>query len=132
MAINKKNHALHNKSVCELINSTGNGKMNDWVVTTAFYSALHFVHHEIFPLPGHKRLFQDFETYYNCEYPDQDVPKHSVTKHLVSDHFSAVSDKYNWLFKECFNARYRNYNVHAEVAQKAIEYLSIIEENTGD
>lgn len=44
----RKQHAIHNEEACDFLLSSN--KFNDWVITTAFYSALHFVQHEIFPL----------------------------------------------------------------------------------
>ncbi|RZK04111.1 MAG: hypothetical protein EOO43_22820 [Flavobacterium sp.] len=132
MANHKRLHALHNKTVCKLLNEAGGGEMNDWVVTTAFYSALHFVHGEIFPLPGKRRVFTDFESYYNSEHPEQSPSKHTVTNELVADHLPKLSGKYKWLFKECHNARYRNYTVNPLVAATALKYLEEIEESTAD
>lgn len=104
--------------------------MNDWIVTTAFYSALHLVQGDIFPLPVQKRVFNDFESYYNSECPDGYPTQHNVTKELVADHLPELSSQYTWLYKECRTARYRNYKIRPEIAQKAREYLAIIEERT--
>ena len=42
------NHAIHNKEACEYLSKEP--KFSDWVITTAFYSALHFIDYKIFPL----------------------------------------------------------------------------------
>lgn len=132
VANNRRQHGLHNKKACDILVNSGDNSMNDWIVTTSFYASLHFVHHHIFPLPSLKRLYQDFDAYYNSEHPYQDLTKHTVTKNLVADHLPEISNKYNWLFKECFNARYRNYSVHPSVATKAIEYMNSIEDGTDE
>jgi hypothetical protein len=44
----RKEHAKHNEELCDFLISVG--KYNDWVITTAFYSAIHYVQSKIFPL----------------------------------------------------------------------------------
>lgn len=41
-------HATHNEEVCSHLDD--NTKYSDWIITTAFYSAMHFMKHKIFPL----------------------------------------------------------------------------------
>jgi hypothetical protein len=129
---NKRLHGLHNNKVCDLLIKSGNGEFNDWIVTTAFYSALHFVHHHLFPLLVSKRIYKNFDTYYNGEYSNNELPKHTVTRDLVNEYIKDVSSKYNWLFKECYNARYRNYTIHDSIAKIAEEYLLEIRDKTDE
>lgn len=44
-------HGQHNEEVCDLL--LLQKKYPDWVITTAFYAALHFVSYKIFPF-NHK------------------------------------------------------------------------------
>lgn len=130
--INKRLHGLHNNEACNLFIKSGDGRFNDWIVTTAFYSALHFVHHHMFPLSIFKRVYKNFDIYYNNEYPNSELPKHTVTKDLVNEYLQSISSKYNWLFKECYNARYRNYMIHDSIAKTAEEYLQEIKDKTDE
>ncbi|WP_158797770.1 hypothetical protein [Pedobacter sp. L105] len=127
---NKKLHGLHNSKACELLIQSGDGEFNDWVVTTAFYSALHLVHHHLFPLLVFRRMYKTFDSYYNNQYPEQELPKHTVTKDLVFEYLFVISSKYNWLFKECYNARYRSYHIDGAVAKTAKGYLEEIKSLT--
>lgn len=123
---NKKLHGLHNAKACNLLIDLGNGEFNDWIVTTAFYSALQLVHHHIFPLSILKRVFSSFDVYYCSEYYNFEVAKHTVTRELVKSYMPRVSGKYNWLFKECYNARYKHYKINGVIAKTAKEYLDEI------
>jgi len=127
---NKRLHGLHNNEVCDLLIRSGKDNCNDWIVTTAFYSALHFVHHHIFPLQRFQRIYRSFEIYYTVQYPDHEVSKHTVTRNLVKKYISEISSKYNWLFKECYNARYKTYLVDHRIAKTAKEYLEDIKIRT--
>lgn len=126
----KRLHALHNVKVCELLRGAGNGEFNDWVVTTAFYAALQLVHHHIFPLPMFNKVFKTFNSYYLNKYYNNEVAKHTVTRNLVKAYIPKVSARYDWLFRECYNARYKNFNINMQVANTAKEYLDEIMINT--
>lgn len=41
------NHAKHNYEVCFFLYEKT--KYNDWIITTAYYSAIHFVYYKLFP-----------------------------------------------------------------------------------
>ena len=47
-------HAKHNESVCNYLGR--NSAFGDWVITSAFYSAMHYVRHLMIPatIDGHK------------------------------------------------------------------------------
>jgi hypothetical protein len=54
-------HALHNETVCNYL--FADARFSDWVITAAFYSALHFVHHELFPGTFDGLRHNSFEAY---------------------------------------------------------------------
>jgi hypothetical protein len=107
------NHARHNKDACDYIYTDGN--FPDWVVTTAFYSCLHFIKNKLFPL----RYTNDFgktKTYNNFEHAVRDLKHHDQTKHeflaeLTEEILEETSDKYRQLMDLCMKARYRNYKI---------------------
>lgn len=125
----KKKHAQHNESVCDFIFK--NSKYNDWVVTTAFYSALHYVHHEIFPLNEGGKTFNNFENYFSYHKSlKADAPnKHTMTKNLVKTHIPKANAFYVRLFDSCMNARYVNYNVSFPKAKISREDLADIKKH---
>jgi hypothetical protein len=120
-------HALHNEEICELLANT---KFKDWVVTTAFYSALHFVRHKIFPFKqstgkGETFKIDSFYQYMKAFNPKR-VGKHELILDLVRTHCPAAYSDYQWLFDTCMNARYHHYKVSEKVANKALEKLQSI------
>jgi hypothetical protein len=55
-------HAEHNANVCELLLKEGN--FSDWVVTTAYYSAIYYIDAKLFPLTiGNEPQFATFNQY---------------------------------------------------------------------
>jgi hypothetical protein len=122
-------HALHNENACDFLLT--DGRFNDWVVTTAFYSALHFAHHELFPgvydgvhynTPGsyfrglRKRIIGG-----------QSAPlgKHAATVRLVRRHLP-IYQEYNCLYNNCMTARYIDYQVDEKKANYARGLLRVI------
>lgn len=95
----------------------------DWANTTAFYSALHFVHHKLLPgeFNGQK-----------CNNIDDVLKslslkgKHEATNQMVQIGLPAVSTAYGFLMNCSFTARYYDYNVHPEHAKLCQKYLKSI------
>ncbi len=112
-----KEHAEHNEKLSDFLIEEGNYK--DWVITTAFYSALHFVHNEIFPLTIGTDVYNNFNCYYNAIIKPLGKSKHHATKELVNLHIPNANGQYRWLFDSCMNARYSNYAVSREKALQA-------------
>ena len=79
----KKQHAIHNEEACKFLLTSK--KFNDWVVTTAFYSALHFVQNELFPLTDNGQKYTDFNVYFGkvLKKKNKKLSKHSATIELV-------------------------------------------------
>ena len=66
-----KDHAIHNELACIYLDKCTD--FPDWVITTSFYSSLHFLQHKLFPIKvglGKIRgktqsvVFDDFESYH--------------------------------------------------------------------
>jgi hypothetical protein len=122
----KKKHAEHNEAVCDFLLASCN--FSDWVVTTGFYSALHFVQHEIFPLTENGHTYPDFNTYYRkvLKAKNRRTNKHSATIELVKKHIPKASSYYRWLYDACMNARYTDYQVSVNKAQQARRFLAAL------
>lgn len=120
-------HALHNEELCSLINSTG--KYPDWVITTAFYSAIHFVSFKIFPIREQSNTGEHFEIKTLDEYHrfnNITVNKHQALADLVYEYYPTISADYDWLMDLCTKARYQNYQQTTQDAQRSIDLLGII------
>jgi len=115
----KKLHAIHNEEACNYLLTSK--KFNDWVVTTAFYSALHFVQHELFPLTDNGQKYTDFNVYFGkvLKKKNKNLNKHSATIELVKTNLPACSSYYRWLHDACMSARYNNYKVSESMATNA-------------
>lgn len=76
-------HSEHNYQVCNFL--LDDGRFYDWVVTTAFYSALHLVQEEIFPFTDEEQFtYSSFEQYFSKAIHDgQKISKHQSTIKLV-------------------------------------------------
>lgn len=122
------NHALHNETVCDYLDLKP--EFADWIITTAFYSSLHFVSHRIFPfevpaIGGKKTTIHNIDEYsrYNNS---KKLTKHELLKNLVGKNCSDIEADYSWLLDMSMNSRYQNYNHDIRVARKAKSLMGII------
>jgi hypothetical protein len=116
-------HALHNESVCNYLSESDT--WNDWVVTTAFYSAVHFVEARIFPYKAGDQVFERFEDYYAAKI-DRAKNSHECRKNLVRAKINMAFTAYKWLFENCNSARYVDYRVSPEDAKTAKLKLAVV------
>jgi len=121
-----KTHSQHNYEACEFILNHGN--FHDWVVTTAFYSALHHVQEEIFPFTDRDgNSYNTFEQYFSKALRDgKQVSKHKLTIKLVEQRIPGAGNLYRSLHDMCRTCRYRNYMVTEKKAKVAKSYLDKI------
>ncbi|PTT35935.1 hypothetical protein DBR28_11665 [Chryseobacterium sp. HMWF028] len=120
---NKMEHALHNKKLCEELNVQK--KYNDWTITTAFYSALHFTDLKVYPftaIKGHTCTNID-EAVQLLKHPE----KHTAKMIMIELQCNEIKIQYRWLKEQSYNARYKTYKVAASSGDKAVQYLNIIE-----
>jgi hypothetical protein len=120
------NHARHNEKVCDYLNLKT--EFSDWVITTAFYSSLHYVSYKIFPidvpaLGGKPTQLTTLDEYYNYHSLTNKKNKHYALLDLVRKHCVPISEDYNWLLDMSMNARYTNYQAIPQVANKAKSLL---------
>lgn len=117
-------HARHNEKACRYVSREGN--LNDWVITTAFYSALHYVSYRIFPYDmydqrGRQTLILHLDKYHAVYSAAPN--KHQSLLNLVDENCNEIIDAYDWLYSTCMTARYRKYNQPGQYAVKAMQYL---------
>ena len=123
---NSLNHAVHNEKVCKYLNKKP--EHADWVITTAFYSALHFLRHKIFPLEitdnGKKIKVSDFDNY--CLIKQIYKGKHGAFSDLIEEKAPELSDHYNQLKDLSWTARYNCYEYDRDFSNLALNKLDII------
>jgi hypothetical protein len=122
--------AIHNKEPCFIIKDLKN--YNDWVITTAFYSALHFVCHKLFPLDatinGKKFYFSNFENYRLFLFQNhKSRSKHKILSELVLQYLPSLQPNYDFLKDLSWKARYNHYQLQQCECDTAIKYLEYIE-----
>ncbi len=125
------NHANHNKEVCEYIDKKAG--YNDWVITTAFYSAIYYCDYKIFPLVLNNTATQKEETYntideYYRVYKKTNInkSKHFCRSRLVYIYLNKISSDFDKLWDLSQNARYMNYKIDKELSTGAIRDLEKI------
>lgn len=120
-------HAKHNECACDyLFKERG---FEDWVITTAFYSALHYCRHKLFPMEvainDKKETARNFEDY--CRLNNIFKNKHSILRRLIEDLLPVyIAATYNQLMDTCFTARYVKYKHSIKVARLAQKRLNAI------
>lgn len=120
-------HAVHNREVCDLL--TKDGRFSDWVVTTAFYAAMHRVQAHVFPYNDGTRTYVNIGQYASSISSGSNrVSKHEATKRIVRQVLPTVSNKYSRLFDICYTARYVQYQTAPEIAVLARNCLEAIEQ----
>ncbi len=115
-------HGEHNNRLCDELYE--NGRYPDWVLTTAFYAALHYVEHLLFkgPVPlTPYRSIRAAQDHYRAV-------KHEARQYLLDDHQPEIADKYRYLHQMSHNARYIDYQVSGDAVRLCRLYLNDIRE----
>ena len=122
-------HGEHNEKACEYL--VLNAEFRDWVITTAFYSALHFIASKIFPfdaasIEGKKTQIQNIDQYYNySKAKSRNISKHELLLDLIDKRISDNNayEYYDWLLSTATTARYGHYQYDQEIANRAVTYM---------
>lgn len=124
---NHIDHALHNEKVCNFISKKED--YSDWIITTAFYSAIHFVRHLMIPviMPNGdiKNCFEDFFT---CQRSGMEG-RHGFQNRYVSTNLKTIAVEYKQLHDWCNQARYFEYNQPRVLSKQAKENLMAIKQH---
>lgn len=120
-------HAIHNEIVCNYLDL--NKDFADWIITTSFYAALHYVSYLIFPFEasalGKKIIIENIDHHSNFDNPKR-KSKHELLSDLVSKKCPAISEEYDWLLDMSMTARYKYYQHDIEIANKARNLMQTI------
>ena len=125
-------HALHNEDVFKYL--LLKKEFTDWIITTAFYSALHFVDYKLFPQTytdkTTKITISDMDSYVLSALNRYGTDKHVCRLKMVQRELKPIAVEFGWLFTNCNTARYRNYIFPNPgiTCQLAEEYLKIIKD----
>lgn len=131
-------HAEHNYNVCNFL-AQSDVDANDWIVTTAFYSVLHYCENSLFPADyyvdsnakeiNHYSSFEDFVQSFRNSFPNRrNASPHKVRRWLIENQVDEISFEYCALADNCFMARYNNYRISEEGKEEAIRFLNFIKE----
>lgn len=126
-----RSHAKHNREACKFIKDSE--QFNDWVITTAYYSALHFMQSEFFPgqfespINGQIKSYSSFDKYFN-EFDG--YTKHGLLLKLVEEIVDDVDviNGFTSLKELCWTARYTKYTYSNDIADECYNNLVRIEE----
>lgn len=126
--VKRRNHALRNEQACHYLHESG--EFPDWVITTAFYSALQFIKYKVFPLKMEDgNTFNNLDEYRNYiakNYDSYGTSSHSILRKLLNNKFKNIAAPYNELYDACQNARYIEYDVSSEEVKLALKNLAEI------
>lgn len=123
-----RNHANHNLEVCSFLKS--NTAYNDWVITTAYYSAIYFVYSILFPnkyedpTNGDVKNFSTWEKY--CQRLPSNYNKHKATESLVAEHLPEIYSEFKMLKDNCWTARYDKYIMEESLMKACFDGLLTI------
>jgi hypothetical protein len=116
-------HALHNEQACDaLFKLTG---FNDWVVTTAYYAALYFLNHKIYPLTVEDKSFENPDEFWRANRLKYDG-RHGAAVALAYQVVPEAAKEFHSLKDACMNARYKSYIVSDKIAIHARYCLSVV------
>ena len=116
-------HAKHNFDMCEKIidinKKSKDSEFNDWVVTTAFYSGIHYIYAYCFKdkFEHNGKYYKDFDSYFEEVKGFFKGSRHRATCDLASERMPfTCASSIEFLFKEARSARYNNYKVSTKIA----------------
>lgn len=120
----KRSHALHNYNVCQHLHlEATDTDCNDWIVTTSFYSAIHFIDYAIFPCTYNGRTFNNVSEAHRFINAGS---LHASRGVLVNTLIPSIRADYEFLRDNCHRARYHDYQVLEQIADRSVRLLSQI------
>lgn len=118
-------HARHNEQACKHLLGA-EGSFLDWVLTTAFYAAVHYVRHSIFPLERNGHTYVSLVDY--C-YRTGNSESHSTVNGLVAEEMpDKIAGRYLRLYQLSRTARYNEYQTPVSTCLQAVGDLEKIRE----
>jgi hypothetical protein len=127
---NSLQFAQHNEEACIYLNEPGN--FIDWVITTAYYTAMHYLHHKILPYThifpeGSKIIYQNFEKLYK-QFAQTNTSKHRFLRNFIETNHPDIAIDFAQLMDNCFTARYNDYHFDPSAGALALKRLEKIKQ----
>jgi len=120
------NIAQHNEQTSKFLFSGAKKQYNDWVVTTAFYSAMHYLYYYFLPKKEKEKWIKTFDGLYS-EYKFSNETRHEFTKRWVTiNSEKSISAYYKSLYDDCKSARYNGYICDNIAAKNSLKKLKDI------
>lgn len=119
------NQAKHNEKVCNHLSSKET--YSDWVITTAFYSAIHYVRCLMIPCNIDGTEYNCFDSLFS-KFKQSSEGRHGFQARYVLVNYPEIDSDYRILLDMSNNARYINYQYSREQAKVAKESLRTIKE----
>lgn len=129
----RRAHAEHNGAVCDYLSQVD--EFDDWVVTTAFYAALHWMRSHLFPrtvpaTDGESREsianFEAYRTWHGSTLGRRTSPHQLLLELSRSDCPGEIFSAYKSLHDQCMAARYVDYRTKKKTSVKARRSLERI------
>lgn len=98
---------------------------SDWIIITAFYSALHYTRALMIPVIVDGEHIDDFEVLFKKTKRDDDG-RHGFQKRYVMTHFPEITYEYSRLHDLSITARYSKYNFTRNTSSPSMEKLNTI------
>jgi len=117
--------AEHNEKVCNYISKKPD--FSDWIVTIAFYSAIHYLRHLILPYNDSISRYDTFEDLFSSK-KNVSEGKHGFQCRFVRDNHCEIAFQYKRLYDMSNNARYNYYAYEREDGTLAKGYLKDIKD----
>ena len=96
----------------------------DWSITTAFYAAIQFVEHKIFPIDLSGTSCSNIS---EAKKALKFEGRHKTREYLVGKVLGySLGAKYKWLEDKSRNARYVSFKITVAEAEKAIQFCNEI------
>jgi len=127
------NQAQHNEDLCRDLHLRGG--YEDWVITTAFYSALHYVRQHVFPLKettenGSEVILASLDAYVSYHHL-YGKDKHGIVRQFAFGVSKSCGNSYKALLDLSFTSRYNGDRVFAPFPAQAISLLEKIKIEVG-
>lgn len=119
-----KNQAEHNRDICYLLNNSEE-YANDWIITTAFYSALHFLDYYLYPYENFNSFQENYRFLKNQ--PNNNISQHQCRLNIISVRAKNLSSFFKLLYDASRNARYYDYKIDDKSTKNALNALKQIE-----
>lgn len=116
-------HANHNVRVCNYLGKSKD--YGDWVITTSFYAAVHFVRHLMLPCEINGVEYTDFDVLCK-EHKGFGEGRHGFQRTYVQLNYPEIDFEYSKLHDMAVISRYRKFEYTREQSNMAKEYMQDI------